>query len=189
MLRGVIAASSRSRCFSCSSKKQIRPIRGSPIKIQSRRPRQRIVCIPKSRVHEMKQVAAVGDFLFGSQRLQEGSRALANVSFDAVDGSSTGTGVPRLSSVNGARSSPVAWPVRPLAARAVAGQCRLSGSLRVCPETSVGIAEFRGLSQIKARHGNASAVRLRFPQSLASLRQQLSPASETDRAQQAGVFS
>src|SRR5262249_24960955 len=58
--------------------------------------------------------------------------------------------------------------------------------LRVCPKTSGGITKFSGMRRIEASRRNASALRLRFSQSLASLRQRLSQAKVRSTTQRRG---
>src|SRR5262249_33744658 len=63
-------------------------------------------------------------------------------------------------------------------------------SAGVCLESvrkhQIGLQSFRSMSRIEARRKNASAMRLRFSQSLASLRQRLSHASVRSTTQRLG---
>ena len=63
---------------------------------------------------------------------------------------------------------------------------RVTLGLRVVREHQAGLQSFRSMRRIDARRKNASALRLRFSQSLASLRQRLSQAMVRSTTQRRG---
>jgi len=63
------------------------------------------------------------------------------------------------------------------------GECPFLESVR---EHQVGLQSFRSMSRIEARRKKASALRLRFSQSFASLRQRLSQAMVRSTIQRLG---